>query len=486
MSERPLAFRTASELAAMMRAGTVSPVELLDCFLERIRARDATARAYITVTEEIARDAARRAETRLGKARLGEDGAAPPLTGLPYAAKDLIDVAGVLTTGGSRVLHDNRARDNAEVIDRMETGGAVLLGKANLHEFAYGATGENQVTGTATNPYDATRLAGGSSSGSAAAVGHGLAAAALGTDTGGSVRVPASLCGLVGLKPTLGRVSTRGTIPFAWSLDHIGTLTRSVGDAALLLQALAGPDPHDPGSADVAVGDYLGALDQPIDGLIVGVPERFYFERADGEILAASEAVLRALEDGGARLVSVTLPSMEHVRAVSLTVQMPEALSYHSRYLDERGALYGADFRAGLALGQCLLAEHYVRAKRFMEAYRRETNAVLREVDVLVTPASPVIAPKIGTSHVTIGGVREAAGNALTRYTTFFNMTGHPAITLPSGLHSEGLPMAVQIVGRAFDEAGILRVASAVERDERFQIPLPALDCSRNGDHERA
>jgi aspartyl-tRNA(Asn)/glutamyl-tRNA(Gln) amidotransferase subunit A len=171
---------------------------------------------------------------------------------------------------------------------------------------------------------------------------------------------------------------------------------------------------------------------------------------------------------------------MEHARTVSLTVQMPEALSYHSRYLDERGGLYGADFRAGLALGQCLLAEHYLRAKRFMEAYRRETNAVLREVDVLVTPATPVIAPKIGTSHVTLDGVSEAVGNALTRYTTFFNMTGHPAITVPVGLHSEGLPMAVQIVGGAFDEAGILRVAGAIEKDERFRIPLPDLVCSIN------
>jgi len=475
MSERPLAFRTAVELATMMRGGTLSPLELIDCYLERIRHHDANARAYITVTEEIARDAARRAE-----ARLGEDKAPPALAGLPYAAKDLIDVAGVLTTGGSRVLHDNRPRENAQVVDLMNDAGAVLLGKANLHEFAYGATGENPITGTATNPYDPTRLAGGSSSGSASAVGYGLAAAALGTDTGGSVRVPASLCGLVGLKPTMGRISTRGVVPFAWSLDHIGSLTRSVGDAALLLQALAGCDPLDPGSAEVSVGDYMAALDEPIDGLVVGVPEDFYFERADDEILVASEAVLRALEGQGARIVTVAMPSIEHARTVSLTVQMPEALSYHSRYLDERGELYGADFLAGLALGQCLLAEHYVRAKRVMEGYRRETNAVLREVDVLVTPATPVIAPKIGTSHVTFDGVCEAAGNALTRYTTFFNMTGHPAITLPSGLHSEGLPMAVQIVGRAFDEAGILRVASAIERDDRFRIPLPDLVCSIN------
>ena len=475
MSEPPLAYHTAGELAAMMRGGTLSPVELLDCYLDRIRQYDTTARAYITVTEEIARSAARRAE-----ARLGENGDAPALTGLPYAVKDLIDVAGVLTTGGSRVLHDNRPGENARVVDLMNDGGAVLLGKANLHEFAYGATGENPITGTATNPYDPSRLAGGSSSGSASAVGYGLAAAALGTDTGGSVRVPASLCGLVGLKPTMGRISTRGVVPFAWSLDHIGTLTRSVGDAAMLLQALAGLDPHDPGSADVVTGDYLAALDEPIDGLVVGVPERFYFERADDEILAASEAVLRALEGQGARLVTVELPSMEHARTVSLTVQMPEALSYHSRYLDERGGLYGADFRAGLALGQCLLAEHYLRAKRFMEAYRRETNAVLREVDVLVTPATPVIAPKIGTSHVTLDGVSEAVGNALTRYTTFFNMTGHPAITVPVGLHSEGLPMAVQIVGGAFDEAGILRVAGAIEKDERFRIPLPDLVSSIN------
>jgi aspartyl-tRNA(Asn)/glutamyl-tRNA(Gln) amidotransferase subunit A len=481
MTERPLAFRTAGELMAMMRAGALAPGELLDCYLERIRRHDGTARAYITVTEEIARDAARRAG-----ALLDEGASAPALAGLPYAVKDVIDAAGVLTTGGSRVLHDNVATENARSVDLMAAAGAVLLGKANLHEFAYGATGTNPLTGTATNPYDPTRLAGGSSSGSAAAVGYGLAAAALATDTGGSTRVPASLSGLVGLKPTMGRISTRGVIPVSWSLDHVGTVTRSVGDAALLLQALAGFDPGDPGSADVAVGDYLSALDQPIDGMTIGVPERFYFERADGEILAAVEAALRALEERGARLVKVALPSMDHTRAVSLTVQMPEALSYHSRYLGERGDLYGADFRAGLALGQCLLAEHYVRAKRLMESYRRETNAVLREVDVLVTPATPIVAPRIGTEHVTIDGVREALGNALTRYTSFFNLTGHPAITVPVGLHSEGLPMAVQIVGGAFDEAGMLRAAAAVERDDRFRIPLPAPLCAGDGASEKA
>jgi len=464
-----LAFQSAVALRQKLAKREISAAELCDLFLARINRFNDRSKAFIEVSEAGAKAIAGTRDREIA------GGSGGPLAGLPYALKDVIDVAGVRTTAGSRVLHDNVAAENAACVDALDRAGGVYLGKTNLHEFAYGATGENDACGTAVNAYDEARLACGSSSGSAAAMAFGLCCFALGTDTGGSVRAPAVLNGLVGLKPTLGRVSTRGVIPYCWTLDHVGILTRAVADAALVLEAIAGHDPLDAASADQPVGSCATALDRGVRGLRVGVPDSFYFERADPEILAASEAVLRYLEASGARLQTVSMPSMEHVRTVSLVVQMPEALSFHSRYLEQRGDLYSRDFRAGLALGQCLLAEHYVRAKRFVELYRRQTNALFEEVEVLVTPASPVVAPKLGTVKVKVDGVEEAVGNAVTRFTTFFNMTGHPAITLSVGLHSEGLPLGVQIVARHFDEETLFAAAAHIEGDEAFRIQRPTI-----------
>ena len=430
-----LAFRPVTELAAMVADGGVSARELSDFFLDRIRRFDPSLHAFITVME-----------------------AAPPvkgpLTAIPYACKDMIQARGAPTTAGSRVLAAWVPDEDAAVVDRMAAAGAVLLGKNNQHEFAYGATGENPHYGTVPNPYDRSRLAGGSSSGSAAAVAAGLVPAALGTDTGGSVRVPAALCGVVGFKPTLGLISTDGVVPYCWTLDHVGTLTRTVGDAVLVLAVLTG----DPVPAR-----------RPVAGLRIGLPRRFFFERADTEITNAVRRVLAVLEGAGARVVEVDLPAMDHARTVSLTVQLPEALSYHSRYLDTHRDLYGADILAGLASGQYILAEHYVRAKRFIHHYRTETDKIFDAVDVIVTPSTPVTAPETGATEV----AGEAVGNAVTRYSSFFNMTGHPALTVPCGLHPNGLPMGVQIIGRHFDEATVLSLGVAIEADPRCAVPPP-------------
>jgi aspartyl-tRNA(Asn)/glutamyl-tRNA(Gln) amidotransferase subunit A len=402
--------------------------------------------------------------------------AASPFAGIPYASKDLFDVRGVLTSAGSRVFHDRIATEDAFAIAQMRDAKAISLGKANLHEFAYGATGENEVYGTCVNAYDPSRLAGGSSSGSAAAVAFGLVPASLGTDTGGSVRAPAALNGLVGLKPTIGRVPTTGVVPYCWTLDHVGIMTRDVADCADLLGIIAGYDPRDPGSQNLPVEDYASALDGDISGLRIGIPTNFYYERTDPEILAALEDIKCFVTAKGASLVPVTFPDLEHSRAVSLTVQMPEALSAHSAYLQDRGELYGQDFRAGLALGQTLLAEHYIRAKRFVELYRQKTNALFDEVDLILTPATPEIAQKLGTVKTTRDGVEEPVGNAITRFTTFFNMSGHPALTMPCAIHSEGLPIGLQLVGRYFEESTVLRAAFAIENDGAFSIPHPRVD----------
>lgn len=468
MTDEDLAFAPATVLSELVRSGTVSAARVVEAVLARAEGCNAWAHAYIRLTAADARAAAADCDAALAAGRqLG------PLAGVPFAAKDLIDVAGVATTAGSRVLRDAPpAEADATVIARLRVAGAVSLGKTNLHEFAYGATGENEAFGTPINAWDPARLATGSSSGSTAAVAFGLAAAALGTDTGGSVRVPAALNGLVGLKPTYGRVPVHGVFPYCWSLDHVGFVARSVADAALLLQVAAGHDPADHASAREAVPDYSASLaESDLAGLRVGVPRSFYFERCDPEILAAAEAALDTLERAGARLIEIELPDMTHGRTVSLTVQMPEALSLHSTLLAEREDLYGDDLKAGLAAGQFILAEHYVRAKRMMSVYRRDMEPVFDKVDVLLTPATPLVAPRLGTVTIRTGGVQEPVGNALTRYTTFFNMTGHPAIVVPAGLHSDGLPMGVQLVSRHFDEAMLLRVARTIERDERHALP---------------
>ncbi|MDH3694102.1 MAG: amidase [Gammaproteobacteria bacterium] len=466
MREEELAFASINALCAGLASGDISsPVALTQFFLERSKRLNVDCHAFIEITEHNALRDAKRLENMRD---------AVPLRGIPFASKDLFDVEGVKTTAGSRVLADNTASADATVIKRLRNAGAVNHGKLNLHEFAYGITGENVVYGTPVNAYDKSRLAGGSSSGSAAAVAFGLVPFALGTDTGGSTRVPAAFSGLVGLKPTFGRVSRSGIIPYSWSLDHVGTITRTVADAALILQTIAGEDKNDPDSSNEPLDDYLAALEQPgnLSKLKIGVPRAFFFENADSEILAVTELAIDNFRAHGAQVVDVELPKMEHTRAVSLTVQMPEALSVHSRYLKDRGHLYSCDFRAGLALGQCLLAEHYIRAKRMMTRYRQQTNAVFEKVDLLITPTTPIIAPRIGQRRITIDNNDEAIGNAVTRYTSFFNMTGHPALTVPSGLHSLGLPMGVQIIGRYYEEAEVLIAGLALE--ENFQIPKPS------------
>ncbi|MGE0212051.1 MAG: amidase [Parvibaculaceae bacterium] len=465
MPEADLVFRPASELAAGLRRRAFSTVEMVEALLDRISRINPTCHAFITVTREDARRRAAECDQQL------QSGATESsFLGIPFVSKDMIDIAGVETTAGSRVLAGNVAARNAAVIDSLFAAGAVSLGKANLHEFAYGTTGENSVYGTALNAYDPSRLACGSSSGSAAAVAHGLAVAALGTDTGGSVRIPAVLNGLVGLKPTFGRISTEGVLPFCWSLDHVGLITRAVRDCADLLTACVGAKDFPP-VPDASLTSGKNAL----SGLRVGIPRGYYWENADPEVLAAGEGAVRCLERAGALVRPVELPDPSQARTVSLTIQMPEALSFHSQYLKDRSDLYGEDLRSGLALGQFILAEHYVRARRFLSVYRAQMKAIFEAIDLIVTPATPVPAPPIGTTSLDSGAGEEPVGNVLARYTSFFNMSGNPALTLPCRMHSTGLPIGVQLVGPLWNEEIVLRAAATIEAEFSLEIPLPPL-----------
>ncbi len=431
-------------------AGGADPGALAASLVDRAAAVNARAHVYITSTREHALAAA--ASLDRGRER-------GPLWGVPYAAKDLFETRGIRTTAGSRVLEDWIPTRDATVIARLAAAGAILLGKTNQHEFAHGATGINAHFGTVPNPWQPDCLAGGSSSGSAVAVALGLAAFSLGSDTGGSIRVPAALSGIVGLKPTAGRVSTDGMVPYCWSLDHVGILARTVADTGIVLRAIAEPDPALPA---LPVADL--SVPRPAS-LRIGVPRDALLDDVAPDILAAFETAMKFLHGEGARILPIDLPDLDEARTVSLLVQMPEALSYHRRYLPTKSDLYGDDVRSGLAFGQFILAEQYVGAKRMIERYRRELAATLETVDALITPTCAIVAPRIGATTVTIDGRAHAVGNALTRFTGLFNMTGNPAISIPAGCDKAGLPIGLQIVGQVYDDARLLAIAALLERN---------------------
>ena len=447
---KDMTFLDIFELKNQFNDGDLTPSKLLDLYSKKIE----TSNNPVFISQ------CHKEESEITKDKHSHQ----KLFGIPFSCKDLFHVKGEKTTGGSRVMEDHISDETAFVIKLLEAEGAILQGKNNLHEFAYGATGVNTHFGTVTNPYDSKRLAGGSSSGSAAAVALGMSAFALGTDTGGSVRAPAALCGVVGFKPTSGRVSLRGVVPYCWTLDHVGTFTRSIKDAALVFDIISQYDPKDPSCVNVPEDPCMDSIDNDIKGIKVGVPSNFFFEHCDAEIERATQEVIETLKKRGADIVPIEMPSLENSRTISLTVQLPEALSAHSDKLKEHREKYSEEFRSGFAVGQFILAEHYIRAKRCIEGYRQAMKGIFNKVDIIITPGCPSIAPFVDDQLVNTQGLKEPAGNAITRYTSFFNMTGNPAITLPSGLHSKGLPMSVQLVSDLFNEKTLLNVANQIEK----------------------
>ena len=454
-----------AEAGDLLRRRALSPVELTRAYLDRIRRLDPDLLAYITVLPDEALAAATAVEQEIARGQYRG-----PLHGIPIALKDLVMTRGVRTTCGSRILRDWVPDADATVARRLADAGAILLGKLNMHEFAYGPTGVNPHYGTCRNPWDRHRIAGGSSSGSGVAVAAELAAGALGTDTGGSVRIPAALCGIVGLKPTYGRVSRTGVIPLAWSLDHVGPMTRTVTDAALLLQVLAGRDPADPTTSAVPVPDYRRALQGEVRGLRLGLPKDLFFERVDPEVRIAVQAAARSLEGLGAVVEEIPLPKIHHAGPASFAIIASEAMAYHEPYLRARAEEYGEDVRARLTTGQFVLAHQYLKAQRARQVIRAEVDAALTRVDALLTPTTPVPAPRLDERELTVEGVTEDARWWLIRCTRPINLTGHPALSVPCGLTAAGLPIGLQLVGRLFDEATLLRLGHA------FQAVSPARD----------
>ena len=448
---------TIREAAGGLRTRRFSAVELATSALSRIDRHNSSLRAFITVTAGLALEQARQMDDELA---LGRDRG--PFHGIPVAVKDLFYTRGVRTTAGSRVYETFVPDSNATVVEKLLAAGAVLLGKLNMHELAYGITSANPHFGAVRNPWNPEHSPGGSSGGSGAAVATDMVFMAMGTDTGGSIRIPASFCGTVGLKPTYGRVSRFGVLPLGFSLDHVGPLTRSVRDAALALNAIAGHDPLDQTSSRRPVVDYVPGEGCSIRGVRIGLAENFFFEHLHEDVESAVRGAIERAESLGAVVKPVRLPDIPALNAVARVVLLAEASAVAEPWPEDR-SLYGADVRALLDQGRLVPATDYINAQRLRRKMRREFDEVWKEVDCLITPATPSAAPRIGDTTVRLGGRDEDVRLASTRLVRGVNALGYPALAMPCGLTASGLPVGLQIIGPAFEEALLLRIGAALE-----------------------
>ena len=469
MSAVPLTFAGVAEIARRVAAGEVSARAVAEAFIARIAALDPAINSFITVLGDRALDQAARLDAARGT------GARPGLlAGVPIAVKDLVDVAGVPTTGGGHPRFARTPREDAPLVARIRAAGGIIVGKTNLHEFAYGVTNVNRHHGATRNPWALDRIPGGSSGGSAAAVAAGLCAAAVGTDTGGSIRIPAALCGVVGLKPTLGAVPLEGVFPLGWSLDHAGPITRSVADAALLYRVMAGlPEPAAEGGTP---GRRVAPDGGPLAGVRVGVPRPFFWEDVADDVRRPLEEALDVLRALGATVRDVEIPWAGLANAASAIILAVEAMTLHAQRLRDHPEAFGDEVRVRLDRGFFVPGAALLRAQRARAFLTRTFEAAFEGVDVLVTPTTAAAAATLADAE------RAAAGNAasmslsLTRLTNPFNVSGQPAISVPCGLTVERQPVGLQIVGRRGDEGGVLRVAAAYEAATEWHRLHPPLE----------
>jgi aspartyl-tRNA(Asn)/glutamyl-tRNA(Gln) amidotransferase subunit A len=452
------------ETSDLLRKGKLSPVELTKNCLAQIEKLNPTLNAFITVTAELALTQARAAEAEILRGRWRG-----PLHGVPLAVKDLIDTAGIRTTAASAVFKDRVPAEDADVVRRLKNAGAVLLGKQNLHECAYGGSSMISYYGEVHNPWDPARVAGGSSGGSAASVAAGLGYGAIGTDTAGSVREPAALCGIVGLKPTYGRVSVRGVIPLSLSLDHMGPIARTVADAAATLQAIAGYDAKDGNSVDMPVPDYLASLRQPWRPPRIGVPRKLFFEDLDPAVTSAVEEALGVLSALGGNLseIEIGVPT-------DRTLQAAESYANHAEFVARSPELYQPETLRRIRTGEDISAGEVEQRRRELKQVRSEVHKVFEGVDVLVTPTTPVPAAAIDELKQDPDLLRPHE-LLLLRNTRPVNVWGLPAISIPCGFTTAGLPIGLQIIGPHWKEEGVLRLAYAYEQATNWHKRTPRL-----------
>jgi aspartyl-tRNA(Asn)/glutamyl-tRNA(Gln) amidotransferase subunit A len=455
--------------ARALRDKELSPLELTEAYLRRIEELNPQVNAYITVTAERALEDARRATEELaaGKAR-------GPLHGIPIAHKDLYETAGIRTTGGARIHTNHIPEADCTVARKLREAGTILLGKLNTHEYAFGVTTNNPHFGPTRNPWDLERIPGGSSGGAGAAIAAGLATATTGSDTGGSIRMPASVCGVVGLKPTYGRVSKAGVLPLSYRFDHTGPLTRTVEDAALMLNAIAGYDPGDATSLRVPVEDATAGLGAGIRGLRIGVPRGYFFDHLEDEIAEAIETAITEFTRLGAKVCDVAIPGVAEAVGGLFGFVIAEAQEIHADSLRDRPDDFGADLRAILE-GAAPDTAALMASLRACDALTAAMRTTLETVDVLITPTTPITAVRIGQESVRYGDMEESVMFAMIRCTAPFNATHLPALSLPCGFSRAGLPVGMQVVGRPFDEATVVRVGHAFEQATNWHSRTPEL-----------
>ena len=441
----PASARTIAELARAIRSGELTAETVTRDCLERIAGRNPSINAYITVLADQALAQAKQADAELEGGR--DRG---PLHGVPISLKDIIDLEGVSTTAASRVRHGHLASGDAPVVTRLREAGAVFLGKTNLHEFAFGTTNEDSAFGPVRHPLDPNRSPGGSSGGSAASVLDGMAYASIGTDTGGSVRIPSAACGLVGLKPSLDEVPIGGVFPLSKTMDHVGPLCRSVEDAAIVHDALCGRATSNGSPRNV-------------NGLRIGVLRGYFTTLLDPQVAAAFETTCNALTAAGAELEEVQIPHAGDIAPIYLHIVLSEAAALHAKTLDSHAEDYNANVRLRLEMGRYILAEDYVRALRGREVLMDEVDATLARRDALLLPTLAVPAIRLGALTVKIGSIEEPVRNITLRLTQLFNITGHPAVTIPCGATTDGLPIGAQLAGGRNRTGDLLAVAAAVE-----------------------
>ena len=465
-TDTPLHFLTIHQAAARLRNGELSPVELTRACLERIQDTDDRLHSFVLLLADAAL-----AQARVAEAEIRRGDYKGPMHGIPFALKDLYDTAGVRTTSGSYVDLERVPDVDATTTARLKAAGGILLGKLAMHEFALGGPDWTTPFEPARNPWNLAHLTGGSSSGSGSAVASGQCLGALGSCTGGSIRGPASLCGIVGLKPTYGRVSRFGVVTLSWSQDHAGPMTWTVEDAAHMLQAIAGHDPKDPTSSRAPVPDYALSLNEDIRGVKIGLPRHYFFDPDPGvspEVVATVERAVANLEQLGAQVEDVTLPSLDYVRAANTVIMVSEAYAYHEPNLKTRPNDFGEIVRARFRIGGLLSASDYLQAQRVRTWARQDFAAALHKVDLLVTPTMTQPAPAF-EGYEPLATVRGRS------FTAPFNVTGLPAISVPCGFTETGLPIGMQIAGKPFDEPGIIRAAYAYQQQAGWREQRPPL-----------
>jgi aspartyl-tRNA(Asn)/glutamyl-tRNA(Gln) amidotransferase subunit A len=450
---------TLSSALELLRGKKISSQELTEACYRQVERLNPKLNAFITVID--LQDAL--------QAQIPADNASSSnaLRGIPMAVKDLFDTAGIRTTAGSKFFADNIPQEDAFVVEKLKQAGALLVGKTNTHEIALGVTGNNPHYGTARNPWDPSRIPGGSSSGSAIAVATGMALGALGTDTGGSIRIPASLCGIVGFKPTYGRVSLRGVFPLSWNLDHVGPLTKCVKDAASILQVIAVYDAIDPASIKMLSGDYLGHLIDDVEGRKIALGVGDYIESSEAEVLNAVREAAHVFESLGCNVQEVNTDWMREAALANKTMTQSDGAAVHHDRLREHPEMFGEDIRRRLEDGTKTTSTEYILARRTQTEVRKRLEQFFESYDFLITPTTPIPAPTI-EGHDAV----EQAGR-LTRFTAPFNLAGLPALSLPCGLTEQGLPIGLQIVSRAWADAKVLNAGYAFEQSTEWHKNFP-------------